>query len=368
MADQNSSQESKNTSINQNDGSGSGKSGFIILVVLILLAVLAYLGVQIYQKDVPEKLAKTAQIEQDNQKEQRSDQEQTSEAAQAQNKEVEIKPGNPVVVRFKGKAITRKEVFDFADKYMSNVAKQLPKEKVFPIAVSQLVNQRLLLSEALESGVQDDPEVVEEIERAKNNILRTAYLQNKIDDRLTEKKLQEFYKEQTKDFEGGKEIKARHILVETKEEAQKIIDKLDQGADFVGLAKEQSTGPSGSQGGDLGYFSKGRMVPEFEEAAFALEKGAYTKEPVKTNFGWHVILVEDIREVEPPKFSEIKDRLKNQLTRSEVQDIISDIRSQSDVEIYNINGEPKDSVGKSESEEAKPESDGKEQSEKDSAQ
>jgi peptidyl-prolyl cis-trans isomerase C len=106
------------------------------------------------------------------------------------------------------------------------------------------------------------------------------------------------------------EISARHILVETEEEAKALITELDAGKDFAELAKEKSTGPSAGQGGDLGFFTKGRMVPEFEAAAFEITPGEYGKEPVKTQFGWHVIKVEERRETAPPAFEEVADQVR----------------------------------------------------------
>ncbi|MEO0547813.1 MAG: peptidylprolyl isomerase, partial [Pseudomonadota bacterium] len=106
------------------------------------------------------------------------------------------------------------------------------------------------------------------------------------------------------------EVSARHILVKTEEEAKSIIAELDGGADFVELAKTKSTGPSGPKGGELGFFGKGRMVPEFETAAFALEKGAYTKEPVKSQFGYHVIRVDDKRDKPLPSYEASKQQLR----------------------------------------------------------
>ena len=114
-------------------------------------------------------------------------------------------------------------------------------------------------------------------------------------------------------------VRARHILVETEDEAKAIIAELDKGADFETLAKEKSTGPSGPAGGDLGYFSRGRMVPEFEEAAFALDVGAYTEEPVQTQFGWHVIQLNETRIKEAPTLEEVRDELRAKVEQDVVK-------------------------------------------------
>ena len=114
---------------------------------------------------------------------------------------------------------------------------------------------------------------------------------------------------------------ARHILVKTKEEADAIIKQLDGGAKFEDIAKEKSTDPgSGAQGGDLGWFSAGQMVPEFEKAAFALEPGKYTKEPVQSQFGFHIILLEDKRAKQPPAFEQVKEQFRSQVLRDKYFD------------------------------------------------
>jgi peptidyl-prolyl cis-trans isomerase C len=123
------------------------------------------------------------------------------------------------------------------------------------------------------------------------------------------------------------EFKARHILVESQGEANDLIAQLDDGADFAELAKEKSTGPSGPSGGDLGWFPPDRMVPSFSAAVQGLDNGAYTKEPVQTQFGWHVILREDSRESVPPPFESVRDALKQQVEGQKLQEYIESLRS-----------------------------------------
>ena len=128
------------------------------------------------------------------------------------------------------------------------------------------------------------------------------------------------------------QVRARHILVDTKEEAEKIIEELKGGADFAELAK-QSKDPSGQNGGDLGFFGAGQMVPEFEKAAFALEPGQFTQEPVKSQFGWHVIKVEEKRMSEPPSFAEVEAQLRNYLMRQKFETVLAGLRDKYPVEI-----------------------------------
>ena len=125
---------------------------------------------------------------------------------------------------------------------------------------------------------------------------------------------------------SDKQYKARHILVESQSEAQDLVDQLDEGADFQALAKEHSTGPSGPNGGDLGWFAPDQMVKPFADAVVALEDGAYSKAPVQTQFGWHVILREDTRENEPPTLESVRDAIKQRVEQEKFQDYMQGLR------------------------------------------
>jgi peptidyl-prolyl cis-trans isomerase C len=128
------------------------------------------------------------------------------------------------------------------------------------------------------------------------------------------------------------EIKARHILLENEEDAKAVIEALDGGADFAELAKERSTGPSGANGGDLGFFTADMMVADFSDAAFALEPGSYSAEPVQTQFGWHVILVEETREGAQPPLDEVREQLVAELQTQAVQEMLTELRAAAGVE------------------------------------
>jgi peptidyl-prolyl cis-trans isomerase C len=141
----------------------------------------------------------------------------------------------------------------------------------------------------------------------------------------TEEEIAKAYAAQYGNFEGGDEYDASHILVETEEAAKDLISKLQEGADFATLAKEHSTGPSGPNGGSLGWFGKGMMVPEFEAAVTTLEKGAFSAEPVKTQFGWHVIILNDTRKQAAPTLDEVRGELVDGLQRQAVEAFVSGI-------------------------------------------
>ena len=145
----------------------------------------------------------------------------------------------------------------------------------------------------------------------------------------TDEEIQEAYIEQTL-LAPDMQFKARHILVETQSAAQELIAELDGGANFEDLAKEHSTGPSGPSGGDLGWFAPNQMVAPFSDAVSALENGAYTKEPVQTEFGWHVILREDSRNNEPPPLDSVRDVLKQNIEQQKFQAFLEGLRTTAD--------------------------------------
>ncbi|MEN8176221.1 MAG: peptidylprolyl isomerase [Pseudomonadota bacterium] len=135
-----------------------------------------------------------------------------------------------------------------------------------------------------------------------------------------------------------KEFKARHILVKEEDEAKELIAKLDKGGDFAELAKEHSTGPTGARGGDLGWFDASSMVAPFAEALQAMKKGDYSKEPVQTQFGWHVIMLEDTREQAPPKLEDVRPALVAQLRQKAAADYVAELNKSADVKINKPEG------------------------------
>ena len=149
----------------------------------------------------------------------------------------------------------------------------------------------------------------------------------------TEEAMKKVYEEASKQITGEVEVRARHILVEGEDEAKAIIEQLKGGADFATLAKEKSKDPGAAEGGDLGYFTKDQMVPEFADVAFKMYPGQLSN-PVKTQFGWHVIKVEDKRTRQPPEFEKVKDQIEAYLARKAQSDFIAKLRQSAKVERF----------------------------------
>ncbi|MFC4237262.1 peptidylprolyl isomerase [Thalassospira xianhensis] len=209
--------------------------------------------------------------------------------------------------------------------------RQLPFEMLKPMLVDREINQRLLMLAGQDAGLADDEEVKKQLAALERRLVAETYLERAIAEKVTDDAIKAHYDEFIKTNEPEPQVHARHILLENEEDAKAVIAELDDGADFVELAKEKSTGPSGPNGGDLGFFNKGDMVAPFAEAAFSMEPGTYSKEPVQTQFGWHVILVEEKKEGEQPSLEEIRPQMEAEVTQQAVQDLIEELRSDAEV-------------------------------------
>ena len=203
-----------------------------------------------------------------------------------------------------------------------------PKEQL----LEELIQRELLIQQALQKKLDQSPEVVERLATVKNSLLSQAALQDYLKaNPVTDEEIKVEY--DTKMANMGEEYKARHILVKTEDEAKKIIAELDKGGDFQAIAKKQSIDPMGAEGGDLGWFTADRMVPPFSEAVIALQNGQYSKQPVQTQFGWHVILREESRALTPPPYDAVKEQIRPMLQRQKAQTMIENLRNSAKVEI-----------------------------------
>jgi len=193
--------------------------------------------------------------------------------------------------------------------------------------LDMVVDKKLLSQVAEKSGVEKSKEYETELKVLKRDLALDIWIKKEmktLKDGLSEEKLQKFYKANEKNFSTPKKLQARHILVKTEDEAKALIKELDAAKDkkakFIELAKSKSTGPSGKNGGDLGWFELGRMVPEFSTAADKLKVGAYTKTPVKTQFGFHLIMLDGKKEAVVKPFKEVEEQIKTQITSKEFAD------------------------------------------------
>ena len=236
-----------------------------------------------------------------------------------------------VVARVNGRAITEGDLALALGPPQPGQPPQTPEQRRAS-ALSALIDLRAVAGRAVEAGLEN-----EDLERRlaflRDRELHNAYLEQTIEPAITEALMRERYDQEVGAVEPVEEIRASHILLETEEEAREVITALDGGADFAELARARSTGPSAAQGGDLGFFGPGRMVPAFDQAARATPVGEYSREPVETQFGFHVINVTDTREVGPPPFEQVREQIREILRRELYVETLREARGGAEIEI-----------------------------------
>jgi peptidyl-prolyl cis-trans isomerase C len=200
--------------------------------------------------------------------------------------------------------------------------------------LDSLIERKLLSQAARKASLLEDDDVKQRLDYLVDDVLQQAYLGRIIEARATEDNLRAAYDAMIADFEPADEVRARHILLDNEADARAVIAALDAGGDFAELAKQRSTGPSGANGGDLGYFVRERMVAPFATAAFAMAVGDMSSEPVKTEFGWHVIKVEDRRPASPPSYQSVRDGLRTQEAQAALADAMVELHAGAEIERF----------------------------------
>ena len=250
-------------------------------------------------------------------------------------------PPDPVVARVNGQPILLSEVKAEAENLPPN-ARAMPPQTLYPMLLEQMIDGRALALEAKKTGIDKDPDVQRQVAAAAERALETALLHRAIDAKLTDAALHARYDADIAGKPGVEEVHARHILVPDEATAKQIIAELAKGGDFAALSKKYSKDPGAAQqGGDLGFFKQDEMVPEFANAAFALQPGQVSPTPVHTQFGWHVIQVLERRQAPPPTFEQARDGLRQKIAQEVVQQQVAQARSGVTVEQFNLDGSPK---------------------------
>lgn len=236
-------------------------------------------------------------------------------------------PNDTTLARVDGKAIKESDVQRFLASQNFNPRQDL--SKIYPLALEQVIRGQVVINKAQKAGLENDPEVQEQMKNAKRTIINTLFLERTVDSQITEAKMKKAYNDYVEKLPEVEERHAKHILVESEDVAKEAIKKIEGGAKFEEVAMEYSVGPTGPNGGDLGWFTKDRMVPEFGNAAFSMKKGEVSKEPVKSEFGYHVIKVEDIR-TKPP-FEDLKPQLTVQLRQEILNGLIDEWQKEAEI-------------------------------------
>ena len=245
---------------------------------------------------------------------------------------------DPVVAIVNGQPIRLSEL-KVAQQALPQQYRNVPLQAVFPGLLDRMIDSKLVVQEGKKSKLNDDPAFKKRLAFIEDQLLQDLWIQQAIARQVTQEKLQKRYEERLASMAPQEEVHARHILVATEDEAKAIIAQLKQGVAFDKLAKEKSTDKaSGAEGGDLGWFKKSDMVKEFADAAFALKKDETSAVPVKTQFGYHVIKVEDRRKAAPPPFEQLADQLREEMAREVVQAELNKLHASAKIEKFNMEG------------------------------
>ncbi|KJS10083.1 MAG: peptidylprolyl isomerase [Hoeflea sp. BRH_c9] len=239
---------------------------------------------------------------------------------------------DPVVATVAGVEIRASEL-KLAEGDLDPQFARLPDEQRRVAALAAVIDIKTLARKAEAEKLDQTDEFKKLMQFQRDRALHNAIFKANVVDPVTDADIKARYEKELAATPPEEEVSARHILVKTEEEAKAIITELDAGKDFAELAKEKSTGPSAGQGGDLGYFTKGRMVPEFEAVAFTLKAGEYAKEPVETQFGWHVIKLEDRRQTAAPEFQAVADQVRQLVMRERYGDLIKAARAEIKIDV-----------------------------------
>ncbi len=217
---------------------------------------------------------------------------------------------------------------------------RIPLERLYQPLLERLIAIRVISKAARAAKLQDDPALKKRLAQLEQQLLYSAYINKLVDEKVTDEALKARYEDFVKKYKGAEQVKASHILVKTKKEAQDIIAELEKGVSFDKLARAHSKGPSAARGGDLGFFEKGQMVKPFAEAAFNMKKGQFTKAPVQTQFGWHVILVTDRRTKPAPSIDKVKAQLRADLAEKIEAAALDEQRKTAKIERFKMDGSP----------------------------
>lgn len=243
-------------------------------------------------------------------------------------------PPETILASFGGQTITLGEFNQLWEQIPEEYKLQLDKTTV----LNQMISEKLLIQEAKNRGLEEDEDVLEQIKKITEQILVQTLIQKEILDKVqvSEEEVEEYYKENQDKFTEKEQVHLYNILVETEEKAQEILEELKAGKDFSEVAKENSIGPSAAQGGDLGYLSKGTIIPEIEEVIFVLEVEELSK-VVKTDFGFHILKITDKKPETIKTLEEVKEDILRTLLSTKqnkaFKNLLEDLKSKAEIKI-----------------------------------
>jgi peptidyl-prolyl cis-trans isomerase C len=243
---------------------------------------------------------------------------------------VRAEDANPVLAKINGSEIHKSDVALAEEELGPSLAQMDPATKDENV-LAFLIDMKIVSKAAEDKKVQDSEDFKKRMAFTRSRLLMDNLLASEGKAATTDEAMKKVYEEASKQITGEQEVHARHILVETEDQAKAVEEELKKGADFAELAKKKSKDPGASDGGDLGFFTKDQMVPEFSAVAFSLEPGKVS-DPVKTQFGWHVIKVEEKRNRKAPDFDQVKSQIETYVTRKAQADYVAKLREAAKIE------------------------------------
>lgn len=244
---------------------------------------------------------------------------------------------DPVVAIVNGTELRASALMAYRRSLPPQMASQVPYEAL----LDSMINNALIFEQGKKDGTDKDPEVKQALKDIEQQLVVKAWMSKKLKANVNDAAVKQAYDKFLANYKPQEEVHARHVLSDSEEGAKAIIAELKKGADFAETAKTKSKDPSAKQnGGDLGYFAKDEMVPQFADAAFAMQAGQLLDAPVKTQFGWHVIKVEDRRMSTAPAFEQVQPMLREQLAEETADRLLSDMRGKAKVKRFDPEGKP----------------------------
>ncbi len=249
------------------------------------------------------------------------------------SKAIAKEPNEVIVAKVNNFIITAQDVLNATNNLPKKI-REKPLSEIYPKIVNELINQHLITKQAYKEKLDKQKLIIELVKKNKEQIMAKYWLNNFLSHQTKEENIKAFYNKYIQNFKSFKEYNASHILVKEENEALKIIKKIKVKSEFSKFAKNYSIGPSKQNGGNLGWFGPGQMVKEFEKATSQLKKGMITKDPVKTQFGYHIIMLNDIRDSKPKKLDNIRQNIINRIKQNSLSNLEKEIRKNQDILIF----------------------------------
>ena len=244
-------------------------------------------------------------------------------------------PNKIIAAKVNDYTITAQDVLNTLNVLPKKI-REKPLSETYPNIVNELINQHLITKQAYKEKLDLDKDIAYLLKKNKDKLIARYWLNRFLTEQVKKENIDKYYNNYVKSFRPSKEFNASHILLKSEKEALEIIEKLKSKSQFSELAKKYSTGPSGKNNGQLGWFQSGQMVEAFEKATFKLAKGAITKVPIKTKFGYHVIMLNDVRNSKPKALSVLRIQIIERIKKISLAKLEKEIRKNQKITVVDF--------------------------------